>query len=99
MRTKRPVIAMKDAVAAVMGHLAKQHETAGEGGVGGALKKVLTKKDLEHIKVKYFRDGILALGIDSSAWLYKLSLEKPVLLERLKSQIKTLKDVRLSIGE
>jgi hypothetical protein len=63
------------------------------------LKKALTKKELGHIKVKYFSKGILGLSVDSSAWLYMLSLKKGELLETLHKEHPGLKDLNLSIGE
>ena len=63
------------------------------------LKKSLTKKELGHIKVKYFNRGILGLSVDSSAWLYILSLKKEELLNRLKKENPGLKNINLRIGE
>jgi hypothetical protein len=63
------------------------------------LKKALTKKELGHIKVKYFSKGVLGLSVDSSAWLYILSLKKKELLDRIKKQEPGVKDIRLRIGE
>lgn len=62
------------------------------------LRKVLTKKEREHIKFKYFKKGILGLSVDSSAWLYKINLQKEELLEKLSKKINTLKEIRLRIG-
>jgi len=63
------------------------------------LKKALTKKELGHIKVKYFNKGILGLSVDSSAWLYLLSLKKEELLKKLKKESPGLKNINLRIGE
>jgi hypothetical protein len=63
------------------------------------LKKVLTKKELKHIKVKYFRKGILGLTVDSSSWLYALSLKKEELLSKLQGIEKAIKDMHFSLGE
>ena len=63
------------------------------------LKKALTKKELRHIKVKYFSKGILGLSVDSSAWLYILSLRKEELLNKLKQDSPGLKNINLRIGE
>ncbi|MDD5560869.1 MAG: DciA family protein [Candidatus Omnitrophica bacterium] len=62
------------------------------------LKKALTKKELGHIKVKYFSKGVLGLSVDSSAWLYILSLKKEELLNRLKKENPGLKNINLRIG-
>ncbi len=57
------------------------------GGLKGdpqvLLEKVLTKKELEHIKVSYFKKGILNVIVDSSSQLYNLNLHKEDLLDRI----------------
>lgn len=65
-----------------------------------ALKKALKKKEREHIRFNYFRNGILGIGVDSSAWLYALNLQKEALLNksRLKSDV-VIKEIRFSLGE
>ena len=63
------------------------------------LKKALTKNELGHIKVKYFSKGVLGLSVDSSAWLYILSLKKEDLLNRMKKENPELKNINLRIGE
>lgn len=63
------------------------------------LKKALTKKELGHIKVKYFNKGVLGLNVDSSAWLYILSLKKEELLDKLKKENSGLKNIIFRIGE
>ena len=63
------------------------------------LKKALTKRELQHIKVKYFNKGTLGLSVDSSAWLYALSLKKEELLGKLKKENPGLKNISFRIGE
>ncbi|MFA6357453.1 MAG: hypothetical protein WCY09_02135 [Candidatus Omnitrophota bacterium] len=63
------------------------------------LKKALTKKELGHIKVKYFHKGILGLSVDSSVWLYALGLKKEELLLKLQKENPELKNINLRIGE
>lgn len=63
------------------------------------LKKALTKKEMQHIKVKYFNKGVLGLSVDSSAWLYVLSLKKEELLGKLKQDNPKIKNISLRIGE
>jgi hypothetical protein len=65
----------------------------------GCLKKALTKRDLAHIKIQYFRGGVLGLGVDSSVWLYKFNLEKEKILESLRENLFTLKDIHFRLGE
>ena len=63
------------------------------------LKNSLTKKELGHIKFHYFRKGILGVRVDSSAWMYSLSLKKESLLSKLREQTPNIKEVRFSIGD
>ena len=63
------------------------------------LKKTLTEKELGHIKFNYFKRGILNITVDSSSWLYQLSLSKDDLLARLRKKLKEIKDIRLRLGE
>ncbi len=63
------------------------------------LKKILTKKEIEHIKVNYFRSGIFGIKVDSSAWLYQLNFKRQELLIALKKNLPEIKDVRFSLGD
>lgn len=63
------------------------------------LKKFLTKKELKHIKFHYFKKGVLNLSVDSSSWLYQLSLQKRDLLAKLTQKSGAIKDIRFRLGE
>jgi hypothetical protein len=63
------------------------------------LKKILTKKEFRHIKLKYFKQGVLTLTVESSSWLYYFSLKKEELLRDLRQQSEKIKDLRFYIGE
>ena len=65
--------AIKDTVASVLKKLSAKKSETQDGDPEEWLKKVLTKKELEHIKFKYFKKGLLGVSVDSSSWLYKLS--------------------------
>ena len=82
-----------------MAGLAEKKSIASDAGWEFWLKKALTKKELGHIKVKYFHKGTLGLSVDSSAWLYILSLKKEELLLSLKKESKEIKNISLRIGE
>jgi len=75
-------------------------KTANQGvNPEGWLKKTLTKKELGHIKFHYFRKGILGVRVDSSAWMYSLSLKRESLLSKLRGQAPDIKEVHFSIGD
>jgi hypothetical protein len=63
------------------------------------LKKCLTKKESGHIKFRYFKKGVLSLNVDSSSWLYYFNLQKEDLLNRLRKQSASIRDIRFYIGE
>lgn len=90
--------AIKATVAQVLQQLTSQKPGANQD-LSGLLKKSLTKKELRHIRIHYFKKGILGLSVDSSAWLYSFSLQKQSLISRLKKQCGGIKDIRLAIGE
>lgn len=63
------------------------------------LKKALTNKELGHIKFHYFRKGVLGIRVDSSAWMYSLSLKKEGLLSKMREYSPGIKEIHLSIGD
>ena len=91
--------AIKDTIRAVMQAIKVGKAASPGSAVEGALKKTLTKKELKHIKLNYFKTGILGLKVDSSTWLYQFSLQKESLLKNLRNDLPELKDIRFSIGE
>jgi len=63
------------------------------------IKKILTKKELGHIKVRYFKKGTLGLTVDSSTWLYYFNLQKRDFLGKLHTQSGAIENIRFYIGE
>jgi len=90
---------LKNTIDEVMRNIASKKMDSSGAGPQEWLKKALTKKELGHIKVKYFSRGVLGLSVDSSAWLYILSLKKEELLDKLKKDNPALKNINLRIGE
>jgi hypothetical protein len=90
---------IKDTVSSVMQGMEAKKAGIGEADPQELLKKVLTKKELGHIKFNYFRKGILGLRVDSPSWLYSLSLKKEGLLLKLNKKSSAVKDIRFRIGE
>lgn len=90
---------LKNTLDALM--LGLSHKKTGclDAGPEQWLKKALTKKELQHIKVKYFSKGVLSLNVDSSVWLYILSLKKEELLKILQKEAPAVKNINLRIGE
>jgi len=90
---------LKNTVDNLMHQLGAKKTAFQDTGPQQWLKKALTKRELGHIRVKYFNKGILGLSVDSSAWLYILSLKKEELLKALKKENPELKNINFRIGE
>lgn len=63
------------------------------------LNKLLTKKEIRHIKFNYFKKGVLDVKVDSSSWLYYFNLKKNELLMRMHKEIMDIKDIRFYLGD
>lgn len=90
---------LKDTVKSVMADLKGKRRGPDKAGPDQILKRCLTKKELRHIKFNYFKKGIISINVDSSGWLYQLSLDKESLKAKLQQELKTLKDIHLRIGQ
>jgi len=66
---------------------------------GAWLKKTLAKKALSHVKLYNFRKGVLSIKVDSSTWLYYLSVQKEDLLKKIRRESAAVKDIRFSLGD
>lgn len=89
---------IKDTITKVIKSLEEKKNASGGADIEDVLKKVLTKSEIKHIKIQYFRSGVLGLAVDSSAWMYAITLRKQVLLAAFEAASCAVKDVRLSIG-
>lgn len=54
----------------------------------------LAKRERRHARCSMLRNGVLTVNVDSSVWLYQLSLRKEEFLKIL-----GLKDIRFKIGK
>ncbi|MEI6631775.1 MAG: DciA family protein [bacterium] len=91
---------LKETISGLMHKLEGQQRNKHQGEPRDMLKKAFTKKELEHVQLHYFNKGILALRVDSSSWLYTLSLKKEELLHKLRNKAKVVvQDIRFSLGE
>jgi len=90
---------IKDTVKNVMQTWEAKRGQASKDDPQVLLKRIFTKKELGHIKFNYFKKGALSINVDSSAWLYHLSLKKGSLLEKIQKRNQAIKDIRFFIGE
>ncbi|HLD82715.1 MAG TPA: DciA family protein [Candidatus Omnitrophota bacterium] len=91
--------AIKDAIEGLMQALEAKRAQSPLDAPENILTKLFNKKELAHIKFNYLRKGILTVNVDSSSWLYHLSLRKDDLLSRLRQKDKAIKEIRFRIGE
>lgn len=91
--------AIKDTVNQVMQGLMAKKKHSPQDDPQAWLKKALTRAELRHIKLTYFRKGILYVNVDSSSWLYSLTLKKDGVLNKLAKDKRAVKDMRFRIGE
>lgn len=64
----------------------------------GVLKKILTKKELRHIRINYSDKDTVYINVDSSTLMYRLSLEKDRILQELSKKQPAIKNVRFRLG-
>ncbi len=60
---------------------------------------VIDKKIKGHSKIEGFAEGVLLVCVDSSAWLYQLTVEKEDLLRKMKKEIPQIQSIRFKIGK
>ena len=66
------------------------------------LDKALTKEEKRHIKVISFKEGMLKINVDAPAFLYQLSLKRPLIFSRLQKASKgelNLKEITFRAGD
>ena len=93
---------IKNTVVNVIEELKEKKTIGTEQKLFASLKKALTKKELEHIKVNYFKQGVLFINVDSSSLLYCLSLKKEAVLLKLQEagrKQQEIKDIYFRIGD
>ncbi len=90
---------IKNTIQGVLEGLVLKKTDGSETNPQALLEKALTKKELRHIKLNYFKKGILSISVDSSAWLYALSLRKENFLKEMNKGPLLIKDIQFRIGE
>jgi len=63
------------------------------------LKKILTREESNHAKFSYFYNGVLGVNVDSSPRLYQMNLKKEEILNKLRKELKQIKDIKFNLGE
>ena len=88
-----------DVLKKVVRDLGKKREA--EEALFEAWRLAVGKKAASHTKPVGLRRMILVTNVDSSAWLYELTLKKKAILKRVqeKAEGRKIKDIRLRIGD
>lgn len=90
---------IKDTIGRLLDGIRNHNTLSGQNDPEAWLKKVLTKKELRHIKCNYFRNGTISVNVDSSVWLYQLNLRKKDLLFQLTQESSIIQDIHFRLGE
>jgi len=91
--------AIKDTIQQVIARMQTRQQEKEGNDPGEHLKKLLTKKELEHIRVTALKNGILYVNVDSSVWLYRLSIRTDAFLETLNKLPQKIKSIRFRVGD
>ncbi|MDD5653390.1 MAG: DciA family protein [Candidatus Omnitrophica bacterium] len=90
---------IKETIKGVFENLAAKQKEISSANPEELLKKILTKEEFRHIRIKYFKKGVLCLHADSSSWLYFFNLHKNDLLAGLQKSAPEIKGIRFYLGE
>jgi hypothetical protein len=70
-----------------------------EDDPGNLFNRLLTRQERQHARFAYFKKGVVNVEVDSSAWLYRLSLKKEEFLQKFGRKSQAIKDIRFRLGE
>lgn len=90
---------IRNALQGVMQELQKKQGGRRPGDPQRLLRKIFSDKERKHVRFEYFNRGTVRVAVDSSAWLYYLSLQKETFLGKLKKHLSGAKDIRFYLGE
>jgi hypothetical protein len=90
---------IKNTIKEVLNSWKAQKKAASADDTRLLLKQVFSAKERKHVCFGSFKKGILSIKVDSSPWLYQLTLQKRDLLSRARAVSCEVKDIRFSIGD
>lgn len=90
---------IKETIKRVMQKLQGGQGLSREEEIEKEISRVLTKKEIRHIRINYFKNGVLNIAVDSSSWLYHLNLKRAQILSGISKKVVGVKDVRFRLGE
>jgi hypothetical protein len=89
---------LKDILKDLWKDLAKKHQEQDGSRVQEAWEKIVGPKASTHTRIVYLTKEKIRVNVDSSAWLYALSLKKEYIQIELK-KVLGIGELRLSLGE
>ena len=90
---------IKDALREFMERLEERTREFKRNNPEELLKKILPEKELEHVRVNYFKDGVLHIAVDSSTWLYYFGTRKEQIRGLLNQESAAVKKIVFRLGE
>jgi predicted nucleic acid-binding Zn ribbon protein len=91
--------ALGDLLKKVVSELGKKKLS--EEALGKAWRSAVGRKAARHTRLVSLKKANLIVNVDSSSWLFELSLKKRALIKKVsqKARGKKIKDIRLRIGD
>jgi predicted nucleic acid-binding Zn ribbon protein len=91
--------ALGDVLKKVVSDLGKKKLS--EEALGKAWRSASGRKAARHTRPVGLRRAVLVVNVDSSSWLFELTLKKRALLKKVRERAegKKIKDIRLRIGD
>jgi len=90
---------IKQTLEVLLKDLQARKEKAAEVTPDFLVKKVFSRKELEHCQAGSLKNGILQIKVDSSTWLYYFNLHKKEAQEKFSGQNSQIKGLKFSLGE
>ena len=92
---------IKDVVKNVIAALSNESPNVNESQIEKIWESAAGKKLAAHSKPVSFKTSRLVVNVDSSGWLYELTMERARILKRLKKKLtkKPVKEIQFRIGE
>ena len=92
---------IKDVIKGVIKTWSEKSTDLTEEDILRAWRDAAGKRMARHSKPTSFKSSRLVVSVDSSGWLYELSLNKTAILKKLKKKFKKklLKEIQFRIGE
>ena len=92
---------IKDVVKNIITTWGKEATSFNEDQIARIWEGVAGSRLAKHSKPVSFKAARLVVNVDSSAWLYELTMQRPEILKKLKKKFikKPLKELQFRIGE